>query len=93
MIAVDATCRTEALAATLDAAIRRAPPVDVRMICPSPWMAFYLIVDAQAHRNQYGGWIFLPAGGERHPIWFNTEFTPSVIFTHPLTAGMSGRLL
>lgn len=60
--------------------------------CPSPWMAFYLIADAQAHRAQHGGWVFLP-NDVRHPIWFNTEFTPSAIFTHHITAGMSGRLL
>jgi len=43
------------------------------------------------HVNGTGGWIFVPENGD--PILFPPDMTPSAIFNHYLTKGMSGKLL
>jgi len=56
--------------------------------------AFDTLDTAKLHRDTHGGWIFLPEGdGSAYPIWFSLTFTPSMIFCHRLTRGMSGKLV
>jgi hypothetical protein len=54
------------------------------------------------HTNGTGGWIFAPESpvdGSKHwtecakVLLFPPDFTPSLIFTHPLTRGQSGKLI
>lgn len=54
------------------------------------YAAFSTIEASKAHRKNHGGWIF-DAGNIF--IWFRLGFTPSTIFMHPATAGMSGKLI
>jgi hypothetical protein len=54
------------------------------------YAAFNTLELAKEHRRNNGGWIF-DAG--HTAIWFRLGFTPSKIFTHKATEGMSGRLL
>jgi hypothetical protein len=44
------------------------------------------------HRAQTGGWIFSVEGSSEH-ICFSPRFTPTAIFTHHATKGLSGSLL
>jgi len=44
------------------------------------------------HTNGTGGWIF-EANGTGAVYLFPPEMTPSAIFRHPLTRGLSGRLI
>lgn len=46
---------------------------------------------AKAHRAQHGGWIFVSEEGG--PTWFAPAFTPSAIFSHHVTKGLSGKLI
>jgi hypothetical protein len=58
----------------------------------APIMAWFEDVeDAKDWRHKHGGWIFASDG--KPVIWFAMGFTPSTIFTHPVTNGMSGKLL
>ena len=44
------------------------------------------------HANGTGGWIFEPSdGGES--VLFPPAMYPSAIFRHPLTRGLTGRLI
>ena len=44
------------------------------------------------HANGTGGWIFEPDNGSES-ILFPPNFYPTAIMHHPLTRGMSGRLV
>ena len=66
--------------------------------------AFETAGQAMAYRMNHGtgGWIFLPDNGNRNGehfsrthnvILFPPDMTPSAIMAHPLTGGMSGRLI
>ena len=51
-----------------------------------------LMICNQAYKRQQGGWIFHANNGQ--VIWFDaSRFTPSKIFTHPATHGLSGCLV
>lgn len=64
---------------------------------------FTTVDDAMAYRYEHGtgGWIFAPDAPPANQhyatlaqiILFPPEFTPSVIFSHALTRGQSGRLI
>lgn len=57
------------------------------------YAGFQSLADATAHRTQLGGWIFVPSRGGDAILWFSLGFTPTAIFTHPMTRGMDGALL
>lgn len=59
------------------------------------YAAFHSLEGAKAHRSEYGGWIFVPTGGEHSGdvYWFAPHYFPSAIFVHPLLKGMSGKLI
>jgi hypothetical protein len=44
------------------------------------------------HENGTGGWIFAPADSSPCHL-FPPDMPPAEIFSHPLTAGKSGRLI
>jgi hypothetical protein len=46
---------------------------------------------ALSNRREWGGWIF--HAEDNRVFWFDMEYTPSEIFRHPLTAGLSGKLI
>jgi hypothetical protein len=52
---------------------------------------FETVENAQDWRHEHGGWIFDSEGGPA--LWFALGFTPSAIFTHPATSGLSGKLM
>ena len=55
------------------------------------YAAFSTIEQAKAHRaNNNGGWLFV---SDNAVIWFRLGFTPSTIFVHKATAGLSGKLI
>lgn len=62
-------------------------------IAPPTAATFDHVHEAEAHRSQHGGWVFLPDNPAAPAAWFGPRFTPSAIFTHPLTAGQGGRLI
>lgn len=48
---------------------------------------------ALAHKEQHGGWVFVPDECS-NATWFDAEvLTPTGIMRHPVTRGQSGRLL
>ena len=47
---------------------------------------------ALQHRAQHGGWVFASEGDDHCFIWFSLAFTPSKIFNHRATKGLSGQL-
>ena len=54
------------------------------------YAAFSTIEQAKAHRANNGGWLFV---SDNIVLWFRLGFTPSAIFTHKATAGLSGKLI
>lgn len=54
------------------------------------YAAFSTIEQAKAHRANNGGWLFV---SDNAVIWFRLGFTPSTIFVHKATAGLSGKLI
>lgn len=54
------------------------------------YAAFSTIEQAKAHRSANGGWLFV---SDNTVIWFRLGFTPSTIFVHKATAGLSGKLI
>ena len=56
-------------------------------------MTFPSTSAALDHQQREGGWVFVPETGV-DSFWFSGRaFTPSTIMTHPLTSGMSGKIL
>jgi hypothetical protein len=57
-------------------------------------LLFDCAFDAKEHRRLHGtgGWIF-EQGVMGHAVLFPPEMTPSEIFAHPLTKGISGQLI
>jgi hypothetical protein len=54
------------------------------------YASFNTLEQAKAHRANNGGWLFV---SDDSVIWFKLGFTPSTIFLHKATSGMSGRLI
>jgi len=54
---------------------------------------FNSLQDARTHRHEHGtgGWIFAPEKGP--VILFPPDYSPTMIFQHPFTAGQSGDLI
>lgn len=55
------------------------------------YIGFETLEGAKSHRSGHGGWIFVPETGS--PIWFSLGFTPTTIFRHSATGGMTGLLV
>ncbi len=56
------------------------------------YVGFDGLPKALAYKRQLGGWIFHANDGQ--VIWFDaSRFTPSKIFAHPVTRGLSGCLV
>lgn len=55
------------------------------------YAAFSTPEQAKAHRAANGGWLFV--SDNTVVIWFRLGFTPSTIFVHKATAGLSGKLI
>ena len=64
----------------------------LNVIKASDYVGFGSIQDALNHQATHGGWVFESDCGSLN-VCFNTTFTPTKIIAHPVTKGVSGRLL
>ena len=56
------------------------------------YIGFNSIQECKAWRKSNGGYIFISEDKETI-IWFNIKYTPSDILIHPITKGLSGKLI